>query len=102
MITYRTQSGSVYDVEGDMVRRRVRSEKSNSERVSGEWKKAQVDWSGIGTSLIIIWGFGKDEQSDSSKTIIIGDEDTAVARMRTTITSPVVGVDEPQCACLQS
>jgi hypothetical protein len=94
MVTYRTESGSVYDVEGLSVRRRIRSSVSKSERVSDEWREAQsVDFNGLGRSLIIVWGLGTDEHSANA--VQVGDDSDGV-RIRTTITTRVVAILEQE------
>lgn len=90
MITYKTQSGSVYDVEGKMVRRRVRSKVSVAERVSSAWREAEsIEYKGLGQPMLIVWGMGQDEHSENAMKIGEGEN-----VMRTTLTTPIVEVFE--------
>lgn len=97
MKIYRTASGSIYYVDGARICRAQRSDLSGSERMGEGWQTAEsVSCDGVGHSIIIIWGLGKDEHSDSPKTLLIGDDDEGAARLRTTFTSPVVEILDPQ------
>ena len=96
MKIYKTKSGSVYHVDGDMVRRIERSARSDSERVSVEWRQAEsITVRGVGFPIEIIWGLGADEHSDNGKTLLIGlDDGVEQTRLRMTVTTPVVEMIE--------
>lgn len=92
MKTYKTASGSVYDVDGNMIRRRVRSKISRSERVAEEWREAkEIRYSGLNQPLTIVWGTGRDEHSENAIQVGDGPDDACV---RHTWTTPVVSVVE--------
>ena len=93
---FRTQSGSIYEVDGNRVRRIVRSAISDSERVAQEWREAEsVRCAGVGHPIVITWGWGRDEHSSSEKTIqhVVADGDS---RLRLTMTTPVAEITDVQ------
>lgn len=97
MITYRTKSESIYDVDGRMVRRRIRGQMSGSKRVSTEWREAaSIECRGVGHPLVIVWGLGVDEHSEADTTWKVGLEDTSATRVRTTITSTVMAINDSE------
>lgn len=93
MITvYKTQSGSVYEVdhEANRIRRVERSSKSNSERVAAEWRQAErIECAGIGHPIVVFWGMGRDEHSAALGTPEHLPDDTI---LRATETTRVVAI----------
>lgn len=87
---YHTQSGSAYEVDHD--NKRIRKLKagvgSNTKRAVEEWREfISIGGCEVGSSLFIVWGAGRDAVSDELGT------PPDVEPLRTTLTSPVVGVE---------
>lgn len=91
MIEFQTLSGSTYLLDEDhlLIQRVVRSDVSASERVQATWKPyvALGALITVGKPVVIIWGYGRDEHSDSVE--CIGTELPDEFRTRMTMTSPV-------------
>lgn len=87
MITFITQSGSVYNVDthNKQIRRAYTTEESGeSRRVSGDWRDYRVVSDiQVGESVIIVWG--------NEVELLDGSEQWATP---TTFTSPVASVSE--------
>lgn len=97
MRAYKTESGSIYYVDGNRILRAHRSQRSNSERLGDDWREAEsVTCDGVGHRIMIVWGVGRDEHSDAPGTIVLGDDSDGGIRLRTTFTSPVVEILEQQ------
>lgn len=90
---YKTKSGSLYEVDGLRVRQRERSDVCSSGRVSSEWREAvDVHCEGVGCSLVIMWGTGRDEHSANA--IQVGEELEGTMVIRMTTTTSVVAIEE--------
>lgn len=101
MTKYRTQSGSIYEV--DHVNRQVRSlakaDPARGMRLGhGEWKPFEsLDDHGVGHPLYFWWGEGRDEHSHQALQLnrpskLTLSEEIAKSVQRCTWTSPVVEV----------
>ncbi len=95
LIEYTTESGAIYTA--NVIHKKIRrlgKPPAHSQRVKEEWQPYEELVGGrVGESLNIIWGYGKDQYSDSVETIGEGPEEN---RIRTTITTPVVRLAYPE------
>ncbi len=88
MVTFKTKSGSVYEVDDNRIRRVERSATSAAERVASEWRTAQmISTPVVGRPVVIVWGTGRDEHSPPG----VPDDES---NTRMTETTRVVAIGE--------
>ena len=87
---YETETGSIYEVDSNVFSARKVGGKQSNHRVNGQWKVYESIYGGqVGEQLVIVWGRGRDANSENA--LQIGDAGASdAAIIRTTVTSRIV------------